>query len=451
MKRIVIKVLVSIALLSLFSILAFATSNKYTLDELGLDVSIPSTYDVITRDTPVSSPIFSDLGISGKELIDRFKADDVYLNAIPKYGMNEEIVVTMTDGIWDNLSAFSDTTIMFIASAMIDGYEEYGIVVSDYDVYQHSQAKFIKIYFTDTTNSVYGLQFFTNYGAKEINFTMRSYSGELSQKQEETITNIVDSIKYDTEPIAAPSVPDTDAFEYTDTDTTTKFTVPANWHKKELSEGREYIDVKFASGKEEGLLIMYGSTDLWGMLTEEEKVGATRSDINNYAFTLEDMTEFFSVDESDILRVRYNGIEYYQVTAKNSIDLHGIEFAPEMTHTVRFDNGWIYWFIFSGTADNEYFEDFQKLLNTVEYPQYKSETSSTPLKIVLVFLTIVVITAFLLSIFIDRKINKNKEKAITPGTFYKSCPYCNAALLDNGRFCHKCGKNLSMTIDEKNN
>ena len=282
--------------------------------------------------------------------------------------MMEEIVVTMTAGIWDNLSVFSDTTIKTLASALISGYEDYGIVVLDYDVYQHSQAKFIKIYFTDATNSVYGLQFYTTYGAKAMNFTMRSYSGELSKKQEETITNIVDSIKYDTPPVSPPAVPETDAFVYTDIDTNTEFTVPANWYEEELSKEREFIDVKFMSAKEEGMTIIYGSTDAWEMMTEEERDGATRSDINNSAFTLEDMTELFGVDKDDILRVRYNGVEYYQATLKNSTELYGFNISAEMTQVVRFDNGWMYWFQFGGTTSNEYFSDFEQLLNSVQYP-----------------------------------------------------------------------------------
>ena len=301
-----------VLLLSVFALQVSAISVTYELDELGLEVSIPSSYDVITQDTPISNPVFNRLGASGSEFIDYYKANGIYLNAIPEDSLSEEIVVTMTAGIWDNLSVFSDTTIKTLASALISGSEDYGIVVLDYDVYQHSQAKFIKIYFTDATNSVYGLQFYTTYGAKAMNFTMRSYSGELSKKQEETITNIVDSIKYDTPPVSPPAVPETDAFVYTDIDTNTEFTVPANWYEEELSKEREFIDVKFMSAKEEGMTIIYGSTDAWEMMTEEERDGATRSDINNSAFTLEDMTELFGVDKDDILRVRYNGVEYYQ-------------------------------------------------------------------------------------------------------------------------------------------
>ena len=369
LKSVIINLLTSIVLMSFFIMPTHAsTTNTYTLDELGLEVSIPYSYDVITQDTSTSNPVFNRLGASGKEFIDYYKEYGIYLNAIPKDNLNEEIVVTMTDGLWDNFSAFSDTTIKTLTSLIISQYENYGMVVSNYDVYQHSQAKFVKIYFSDTSNTVHGLQYYTTYGAKAMNFTIRSYSGKLTQKQEETIKNIVDSITYDTPPVLAPAVPETDSFVYTDTDTITKFTVPANWYEKELSKERQYIDVKFASAKEEGLTIMYGSTDVWGMMTNEEKAGSKRSDINNSAFTVEDMTEFIGVDKSEILKVKYNGYDYYQATAKNSTEVYGFDFTAEVTHVVRFDNGWMYWFQFGGTTSNEYFSDFEQLLNSVQYP-----------------------------------------------------------------------------------
>ena len=47
MKRFVVSI---VALLILFNTAAFATSDTYKLDELGLKVTIPSEYSVITGD-----------------------------------------------------------------------------------------------------------------------------------------------------------------------------------------------------------------------------------------------------------------------------------------------------------------------------------------------------------------------------------------------------------------
>lgn len=434
----------------LFNTNAFASSGTYTISELGLEITIPSEYRVITKDTPANASIFSDLGTTKADLIKQFEETKVYLNAIPDT-LDEEVVVTMDTNIIDNFSALSDTSLKMFASSWVNEYEKMGIGVKKYDIYQHSQAKFVRVYFEDTANSVNGLQYYTIYNGKAMNFTMRSYSGEITAKQEKTIKTIVDSVKYDTPPVEIPVGAETEAFVYTDVDTNTKFTVPANWYEKELSKDREFIDVKFVSSKEEGMSIMYGSTDLWGMLTPEEKIGSSRSDIENSAFEISDIATLYGIDENLITKQVYNGKEHFQATVKQNTELYGATFTSEITMAIRIENGWGYSFQFTGTTDNEYFEDFQKLLNTVEYPFYQKEISTTRLKIAVVFALILIVLGILFYVFIERRINKSEEKVIATESSNSRCQYCNAPILDNGSFCHKCGKNLSATADSENN
>lgn len=157
MKKAIISLIVLTLSFSLFTVPAFAESNSFELDELGLTVTIPSEYDVITQDTATNSLIFSELGVSGADLIADFKASGIYLNALPKDVIDEEIVATMTPGGMDNFSIFSDTTLITLVSSIIDEYEAFGIDVLEYDIYNHPQAKFIRIRFIDTSSSAYGL------------------------------------------------------------------------------------------------------------------------------------------------------------------------------------------------------------------------------------------------------------------------------------------------------
>ncbi len=450
MKKILTSLFVLAFSLSVFTLPAFATSSTYELDELGLEVTIPSKYDVITQDTSPYSSIFSDRGLSGTDLIKQFKSTGVYLNAIPNDGTNEEIVVTMTDGVFNNLSEFSNGTLKTLASSLVKGYEDYGLTITNYDIYEHSQAKFIKLHITDTSNSFYGLQYYTNYDAKTINFTIRSYSGALSQTQEAVIKGVIDSIVFDTAPIPAPTVPETDAFEYIDVDTNTKFTVPANWHEKDLSKDREYIDVKFASGKEEGLSIMYGSTDLWSQMSESEKFGASRSDFDSSLFTVDDMKEYFGVDANNISKVTYNGIDYFIAEQKSKQEMYGMEFIVDMTRVVRFHNGWLYEFQFGGTKDSPYFTDFEKLLNSVEYENVDSTNPTTPVLLMIVMFGIIA----LVIVFVVRHNKKRNVKLNVSETILELdvssmdeegaiCSNCGSNLTTDSLFCHICGTKRS--------
>lgn len=440
-----------------------AASNTYKIDELGLEVSFPSDFTIITEDISSSDPIFDRLGTTKSALISKFKSGNIYMNAIPNNSSTEEIVVTMTNGVFDNLSVFSDGTLKTLASSLTKEYENYGITVTKYDVYQHSQAKFIRIYFTDTANSAYGLQYYTNYGAKAMNFTMRSYNGPISSRQESTIKTVVDSIKYNTDPPEQ-----TNSIEYLDKDTGVKFTVPANWPEKELSKEREFIDVKFASTEEEGLAIMYGSVDLWSQMSASDKAGYSRSDFDNSQFTISDMEEYFAVGTGKVSKVTYNGAEYFITTQSATQEMYGTEFTIDMTRVVRFRNGWLHEFQFGGTRDNPYFSDFEALLNTVEYPNEKTtstpssnmgslnsdneENDGTVVGVVIFLLVVVGIVVF--AVIYTRK-NKQDEIATSTSPIIdeeddkitenaRKCPNCGQELPLESAFCHICGTKINF-------
>ena len=445
-----------------------AASNTYKIDELGLEVSFPSDFTIITEDISSSDPIFDRLGTTKSALISQFKAGNIYLNAIPNNSSTEEIVVTMTNGVFDNLSVFSDGTLKTLASSLTKEYENYGITVTKYDVYQHSQAKFIRIYFTDTANSAYGLQYYTNYGAKAMNFTMRSYDGPISSRQETTIKTVVDSIKYNTDPPSTDPPEQTNSREYLDKDTGVKFTVPANWPEKELSKEREFIDVKFASTEEEGLAIMYGSVDLWSQMSASDKAGYSRSDFDNSQFTISDMEEYFAVGTGKVSKVTYNGAEYFITTQSATQEMYGTEFTIDMTRVVRFRNGWLHEFQFGGTRDNPYFSDFEALLNTVEYPNEKTtstpssnmgslnsdneENDGTVVGVVIFLLVVVGIVVF--AVIYTRK-NKQDEIATSTSPIIdeeddkitenaRKCPNCGQELPLESAFCHICGTKINF-------
>ena len=140
------------------NISVFAATNIYDLDKLELQVTIPTGYSVITRDTLAIDPIFSNLGTTKSAIISKFETSNIYLNAISdKY--NEEVVITMMENSLSNFSLLSDTTMNTLASALVNQYTNYGINVSKYEIYQHSQTKFVRLYFTDTANTVHGLQY----------------------------------------------------------------------------------------------------------------------------------------------------------------------------------------------------------------------------------------------------------------------------------------------------
>ena len=453
------------ALISSLYISVSAASNTY-LDELELQVTIPSEYSVITRDTPASDPIFSDLGTTKSALISQFESSSIYLNAISDT-FNEEVVVTMTENNLSNFSLLSDTALETLTSAMVDQYTNYGINVSKYDIYHHSQAKFVRLYFTDTGKTVHGLQYYTIYDGKAMNFTMRSYEGSLSYRQETAINTIVDSIKYDKAPPVADQGEDTNSFIHTDTDSGVTFTVPANWKQEAFSKDREFIDVKFVSTKEDGCTMIYGSTDMWSQMSASDRVGYTRSDLNNSAFTKSDIAEMYSTTADKISTVTYNGVEYFKGETNYISDAYGVDISVKMTQLVYIDNGWMYMFQFGGTSTHKLYSDFESLLKSVQYPTVSdvggvgsahnttsnntNDNTDDSSGIIAVVVLLVIVAVIVVVVIVSRKKNQSEPANYTP--IYNTptpeppskpepviyCTKCGQALPLDSDFCHKCG------------
>lgn len=121
----------------------------------------------------------------------------IYLNAWDN-DVNYEIIVTMTESLLEDYNQLSDTTLNGLVSALETEYAAMGVTLIRSDLYQHSQAKFARIYISQPNNggTAYGLQYNTVYDGKAINITLQSYSGEVDSDKEAIIQKIVDTAHF---------------------------------------------------------------------------------------------------------------------------------------------------------------------------------------------------------------------------------------------------------------
>lgn len=201
MKRTLSCITAFLLIMVLFSGAVFATSATYNLDELGIRVTIPSDYWVVTRDTPADATVFNVLDITKDEWLEWCNSEDSYLWAYNStYGEQINIVVREWNG--RSFDIQSETELEIIAEDVADSLAVNGAAVSHYELYQNPQVKFIKMYLSKAKEAIYYLQYYSFYDGNVMIISMSSDSGEISSRQEETIQSIVDSVRYDNPPAA---------------------------------------------------------------------------------------------------------------------------------------------------------------------------------------------------------------------------------------------------------
>lgn len=167
------------------------------------------------------------------------------------------------------------------------------------------------------------------------------------------------------------------SFKYTDEDTGVVFTVPNGWQKGTVySDAGGTTDALFQSEQNQYRIIVYGSYDAWNDLTPTQRVGMTRADYNNAFISKSDIAEWFGVDVAAVRMVTYNGYEYYKVKLSTVTGSNGISLDLETHILVRFENGYFYNFQIDAPKDSSYYNDFESLLSSVQYPAMSNSLSS---------------------------------------------------------------------------
>lgn len=461
-------------------IVCFAQGDSsYSLPDVGMSITIPSNYHVLTRDISSSDPALSFFGLSKNECVKLLEDGNIYLDAVDP-DVTTEIVVTMTENIISDMNLLPNSTIDTMLDTLIEMYSKTGIIVDSTSYYQHKQAKFIVfgIHQNSEDGTTYGIQYYTVYNYKAINVTLYSYNGPISDWDQFMFQiNTIDSVEFDSPPQTLESAAKTDPFIYTDSKTGVSFTVPANWIQKETSKPRETIDVLFDSTDGEAI-IMFGSIDAWSQLTESERRGYSRSDFNNSVFTNEDLKELASIygaTDDSFHKETIAGTEYIVFDASGAKGLVSVT----LTEYVTYKNGYMFLYQYSGGNAEAHKDDLLELLRSVDYSsvntaQRKADNEKEPISndhgIIIVIAAVLIVGLSIFAYFMVKKrkappkhnvdISGSSNNPLVVDTALNQtepvqvidlnrnqtnegyCPNCGKAIPQDSIFCQYCGKKL---------
>ena len=201
MKRL-FTLLIVLALIALFPISALAASPVF-ISEFNFFVTVPDGYYFLTRDKSVTGSTWDLFEESyQQQLMQLYETGNVYLNAFPE-DFSHEIVLTVFEGqsyksIY-NLNDYTDAKIKRELGKEWDStMAETGIKADAVEIYQNGD---IKYFYTRGTigsgsDTTYVMLYSTIVNGRMIQCNIRSYTGPLTSGQEDTLKQVVDSIRF---------------------------------------------------------------------------------------------------------------------------------------------------------------------------------------------------------------------------------------------------------------
>lgn len=472
MDKMLKRIVIIMSLVGTLALSVLASTSTIRTEDLILSLTIPDSYTVLNENTADDDPFLEMIGMSKNEMLTYFAENNLYLDCFPDDG-SEEIAVSIVDLNMDdyNFDLFSVSELNEMASSIADVIVGAGFNVDECGIYEGTQANFLRVsgYYEET--DMLHIIYMTIINGNSITITLGSYLGEITTEQETTMEAIINSVQFASTAAADPAVY-VKSFVYTDIKTGVSFTVPENWEQREFSKERQFLDVKFASLENEGTTIIYGSNDLWELLSDSEKLAIERSDIDQH-FNKNNIASVIGliVDDGNISTVEYNGIEYYKINSTVTNNDYGFPITISTTFIIHLENGWLYLFELAESPSSDLSADFEQLLESVHYPAVMSSTGSEKnaalvddgqntlnsdsnnrydnsvaaqsdgISAAIAILTSVIIIAAIavLTIILRKKNKKRTSNFSSSSESMMICRNCGSVLPNDSAFCHVCG------------
>ena len=138
------RILLCWLIIGLLVVSVSAAGSEYWLDEVGMTMELPADLVVFTRDIQSDDPNLRAYGLTKDGLSSLMLEQSIYLNAWDS-DIHYEIIVTMIKSPFEDYNQFSDTMLSTLISAFEEDYERSGMTWIRSELYQHRQAKFVKI------------------------------------------------------------------------------------------------------------------------------------------------------------------------------------------------------------------------------------------------------------------------------------------------------------------
>lgn len=204
MKKRIVCLLLCGALLALLPVCALAAEEytEYTIEELGITLSLPEEYAVFTRNIKKKDPNLEKYGYTKAYLDGYMQQNDLYLIAMDP-GNTMQLMVAMRESTASYLERVDDAALESVLEMVREEYAGGDSEILEMRVFRSGDERYIAAVWGVKSLKAYYYQYSTSRNGKEYTICMNSYIGKDSDWVRQATERIVQSIQY-LEPVQAP-------------------------------------------------------------------------------------------------------------------------------------------------------------------------------------------------------------------------------------------------------
>lgn len=359
--------------------------QTFYLRESDLEITIPGSYVVFTRDTDPEDPNFERMGCTWEQVTESMENGNVYLDALT-LDKNMELLVVTVDYPYGDFNDLSESQIKESIQIRKKRLEDDGMKWISAKVFEHHQAKFLQIdYSYDFGWTVgYAREYYTLYADKVITITLSSYAGKIPAEQEALLAGIINSVYFGTEPAGDSKESSRPVPQYRDELTGLIVSPPNLWNERPASRQDSALSVQFTFSANAQKKIQIYSRDLFTdkvlekLFPDLDRETLPRSNAGHELLTEEIVAELLRCDVSEVGCARYGGREYFRADFRTSTKVNGKQESTPTCALVRIENGYLYIFQYIGETTDGSFLNFRKMVAGAVYPSGLSEEEPVP-------------------------------------------------------------------------
>lgn len=325
----------------------------YSLDDIGLFIKIPSELNVLTRGMNTETEWMIMNGIALDDVSDMFD-DDLYLLAVNE-GNNLQITVRCAfDDSFIDLREMSDSELRMQVERIEQDYRSAGAAVIENGIYQSDWANFTRTYYTvqNDGSPCSVLSYHTWCSDRHFTIVLRSDADELTSYEKDVLQLVADSICFTDELNTDDKVLDDNTSRYENQETGISFIIPDGWNRQDKD-----IGIKLVPDDDNYTSLDYDYGDIL-----EGQESYLRKDVDNSYMSQDEIAELMNVSADSVSEVTYGDEVYYNIKLANFVGKETLFFL------VKIDNGYTHVFRFIGEKDSTYYQDFEHLMQSIEYP-----------------------------------------------------------------------------------